>query len=130
MRTAFFAALTLFATPAIAAVAEDWERVTTTDTGAIVYVDNASLHREGNLIVGVERWDHRAEAQPKHREVRILTAYDCRANTYQIKAADVWDSDTGKPQHFEWTAEESTPQDIDPQSIAGTILKHVCSRNV
>ncbi|MCW3848735.1 hypothetical protein OF829_15975 [Sphingomonas sp. LB-2] len=130
MRTALFAALTLFATPAFAAMAEDWARITSTDTGAVIYVDNGSLHREGNLIVGVERWDHRQDSEAKHREVRILAAYDCRGNTYQIKAADVWDADNTAPKHFDWTPEESTPQPVDPASIAGTILKHVCSRKV
>lgn len=128
MRIAFVGALTLIATPALAAVAEDWAEIARTDTGGIIYVDNGSLARSGNIVHGVEKWDHRADSAAKHREIRISVAYDCSARTYRIKAADFTDVDGQPPESFTWDEGQSTFQPIDKGSIAEAVLNHVCAR--
>jgi len=128
MRIAFIAALSVIAAPAFANAAEDWVEIARTDTGGIIYVDNGSLQRSGNVVQGVEKWDHRNDTDAKHRMIVIRAAYDCRARSYRIKSADFTDVDGQPPETYNWTEAESTFQPIEKGSIAESILDHVCAR--
>lgn len=126
MGIALLIALALAASPASTA-AEQWELVTATPDGSQIFIDDASFQRAGDRIVVAERRDNSRNADSEYLDVRMVSAYDCAAGTFQLRSATATPKSGAGPISFD-KGVTGPFSPVGTGTVAAAILKHVCAK--
>ena len=130
MKRALFlaAAALLGATPALAA--EAWQFIIQNKSGVKIYVDPASIQRDGSKITFWQKWDLTELDKPDSDNAstaKYHAVIDCASRQQMLLAAMKFDSDGKMIKSFEWPADKPDWRAIPEGSVGATLADKMCN---